>query len=278
MAVTGPTVTRRQLGRRLRALRDAAGKTMADVAAIKIMSPAKLYRIEGGTSPVKISDVWALCRIYGADDKTTDALAKLAAGTNAKGWWHDYGDIMPADFELYLGLEAAATAIRVYEPELVHGLFQTADYAREIERVTNIMPPIGVETIERCVTLRLARQKTVLGKTPPSPIVAVLGAGALARQVGGPHIMIEQVERLRELNQIEHVDIRVLPFSVGGHAAMLGAFTVLDFGDPDDPPLAYIETYSGARFIEESEHLARHRVVFDSIYQQAVPIEECQTP
>ena len=58
--------------------------------------------------------------------------------------------------------------------------------------------------------------------------------------------MIEQVERLRELNQLDHVDIRVLPFSTGAHAAMLGAFAVMDFEVPDDPPLAYVETYSGA--------------------------------
>jgi transcriptional regulator with XRE-family HTH domain len=276
MPVTGPTVTRRQLGRRLRALRDAAGKSMADVAAIKIMSPAKLYRIEGGTSPVKISDVWALCRVYGADEKTTDALAGLAAGTNDKGWWHDYGDIMPADLELYVGLEAVTTTIRIYEPERVYGLFQTAGYAREIERATNIMPSLEEEIIERYVALRMERQKTVLDRTSPSRIIAVLGAGALARQVGGSQTMIEQVERLRELNQLDHVDIRVLPFSAGAHAAMLGAFAVMDFEVPDDPPLAYVETYSGARFIEETEHLTRHRAVFDSIYQQSVPIEEYQ--
>jgi transcriptional regulator with XRE-family HTH domain len=275
MPVTGPTVTRRQLGRRLRVLRDAAGKSMADMASIKIMSVAKLYRIESGTTAVKISDVWALCRVYGADEKTTDALAGLAAGTNDKGWWHDYGDIMPVDFELYLGLEATATTIRIYEPERVHGLFQTEGYAREIERATN-MPPLGERGVERAVALRMERQKTVLSKKPPCQIGAILGAGALVRLVGGSQIIAEQIHRLRELDRLDHVDIRVLPFSIGAHPAMLGAFTLMDFKDPDDPPLAYVETYSGARFIEEFEHLDRHRAVFDSINQQAVPIEEYQ--
>jgi transcriptional regulator with XRE-family HTH domain len=274
MPVSGPTVVRRQLGRRLRALRDRAGKSMVDMAATKIMSPAKLYRIEGGTTTVRISDVWSLCRIYGCDDKTTDALAALAAGTNGRGWWHDYGDIMPADFELYLGLEAAASAIRIYEPERVHGLFQTADYAREIERATNITLRLGAETVERYVALRMERQKTVFSRTPPCQIVAILGAGALARTVGGSPVMAEQVERLHELFQLDHVDIRVLPFSVGAHAAMLGAFAVMDFEDPDDPPVAYFETYSGARFLEQSGQLEQHRAVFQAVYQQSTPIEE----
>src|SRR5215470_18236538 len=274
--VVGPTVTRRQLGHRLRALRELAGKTMADMEATKVISRPKLYRIESGTTAVKISDVWALCRIYGADEKTTDALAGLAAATNDKGWWHDYSDIMPADFELYLGLEAAAKSIHTYDPERVHGLFQTADYAREIERATS--PREEAKTIERYVAIRMARQKTVLGRTPACQIVAVLGAGALARLVGGSRIMAAQIQRLRELNRLDHVDIRVLPFSAGAHAAMLGAFTVMDFDDPADPPVAYVETYSGARFIEESEQLEQHHTVFESIYRQSIGIEEHGTP
>jgi transcriptional regulator with XRE-family HTH domain len=276
MPVVGPTVTRRQLGRRLRALRELTGKTMADIEATKVISRAKLYRIEAGTTAVKISDVWALCRIYGTDEKTTDALAGLAAGTNDKGWWHDYGDIMPVDFELYLGLEAAAKSIHTYDPERVHGLFQTADYAREIERATS--PREEAKTIERYVAMRMERQKTVLGRTPACQIVAVLGAGALARLVGGSRVTAAQIQRLRELNRLDHVDIRVLPFSAGAHAAMLGAFTVMDFDDPADPPVAYVETYSGARFIEESEQLEQHRTVFESIYQQSIGIEEHETP
>jgi transcriptional regulator with XRE-family HTH domain len=274
MPVTGPTVVRRQLGRRLRALRDRAGKSMADMAAVKIMSPAKLYRIEAGTSAVRISDVWALCRLYGADEKTTDLLAGLAAGTDSQNWWHDYTDVMPEHFGLYLGLEATATTIRTYDPERIHGLMQTAAYAHEVERATNIMPPLGEAALQRSVALRLERQKTVLGKTPPGEIVAVLGAGALARIVGGQQVMTEQLDRLRELSQLNHVHIRVLPFGAGAHAAMLGALTIMDFADPDDPPLAYVETYVGARIVEQSNQLEQHRVVFESIYERAVIIEE----
>jgi transcriptional regulator with XRE-family HTH domain len=272
--VAGPTVVRRQLGRRLRALRDRAGRSMTDMAALKIMSPAKLYRIEAGTSAVRISDVWALCRLYGADEKTTDLLAGLAAGTDSQNWWHDYTDVMPEDFGLYLGLEATATTIRTYDPECVHGLMQTAAYAHEVERATNMMPPLSEAALERSVALRRERQKAVLSKTPPTEIVAVVGAGALARMVGGKQVMAEQVERLRELSQLDHVDIRVLPFDAGAHAAMLGALTIMDFADPDDPPLAYVETYVGARIVEQSNQLEQHRVVFAAIYEQAVTIEE----
>ena len=279
MPVSGSTLVRRQLGRRLKTMRRSAGKTVDDVVATKIMSAAKLFRIEAGSSPVRTADVWALCRIYSADDKTTEALSSLAVGTNGKNWWHDYaGQRLPTDFAMYLGLEADAAAIRIYEPELVHGLFQTPAYAREIERATSIPAPgeddIGDDTIDRYVALRMQRQKTVLGRKSPGQIVAVLGAPALSWQVGGPDVMAEQVEHLREIGRLRHVDLRVLPFSTGSHAAMFGGFAVMDFVDAEDPPVAYFETYTGAGFNEKEDQLPRYRTIFESIHQDAVPIEE----
>src|SRR5206468_3886989 len=124
MAVNGTTVVRRQLGRRLRHLREAAGRTVADIEAAKLASQVKLWRIETGRSPVKIADVWALCRLYGADGRTTDALAALAAGSHERGWWENYADLMGAGVPLYIGLEETASELRTYETELVPGLFQ----------------------------------------------------------------------------------------------------------------------------------------------------------
>ncbi len=118
MPITGPTVVRRQLGRRLRRLRDAAGKTERDVQDYKLASRAKLWRIEAGKTPVKKADVRALCHFYGADEATTEALVTLSEGTDAEGW----SETRPDWFSLYLGLETSATEIRAFDPELFHGL------------------------------------------------------------------------------------------------------------------------------------------------------------
>jgi len=236
------------------------------------VSQAKLFRIEGGKVPVKVNDVWALCRIYKADEETTNALGNLAEKTSGKGWWQDYGEI-PKDFGGYLDREMASSGLRIFEPETVHGLFQTADYAREVERATSTGLEVGEDRIEQIVAVRMERQKAILHREPAGQITAVLGAGALARLVGGKRVMAAQANRLRDLARLDHVDIRMLSFDVGAHAAMLGAFAVLDYEDPDNPPFAYIETYSGALTIEEKDPLQRHRAVFESIYQHATPIE-----
>ncbi len=86
--------------------------------------------------------------------------------------------------------------------------------------------------------------------------------------------MAEQRQRLQELNELGHVEIRVLPWEVGAHAAMVSPFTILDFDDPDDPAVVYLESQTGARYLEKSEELAEYRRIFDSIETRSVPIEE----
>jgi len=246
--------------------------TMPDVVDAKMLSRAKLSRIENGTVSVKISDVWALCRIYAADEKTTDALAGLAAGTTEQNWWEDYSDVMDAGVALYIGLEEVADELRSYEAELVHGLFQTPDYVRAVNRAER--PDPGEEAIDRRVTLRSERQRAVLGRANPPQITAVLNEAVLARQVGGPEVMAAQVQHLHALTALDHVEIRVLPWDVGAHAAMAGSFAILEFANPDDPAVVHADTYTGARYVEEPEQVDKYREVFSATRKSARPIEE----
>lgn len=273
MPLEGSTVVRRQLGRRLRALREGARKTVADVVEAGIASKQTLWRIEKGTSRASQGDVLALCRLYGVDQATTDALVVLQAGTAAQGWWEDYSSAVPSWFGLYVGLEAAAEHLRTYDPDLLHGLLQTPAYMRAL--FTESGRPVDEDTVERQIKLRLERQQTLTRREPPLRLTAIVGAGALARRVGGDPVMAEQVAHLREVSELDHVDIRVLTFEAGGHAA-IGPFTLLDFVDPDDPAVAYLETHTGARYLEKPDELAEYRKVFDLIYQKTVPIEEYQ--
>jgi hypothetical protein len=53
---------------------------------------------------------------------------------------------------MYLSLESAASQISTFEPSLVHGLFRTADYAREVERA--VSPDAPEDTVESHVAVR----------------------------------------------------------------------------------------------------------------------------
>jgi transcriptional regulator with XRE-family HTH domain len=271
--VTGQRLVRRALGRRLMRLRVAAGKSRKDVADAKLgMSEPTLHRIETGKTPVTVANVRALCWLYGADASATDVLAELALGTSEEQWW-DASSALPDWFKLYVGLEASANRIFAYDGELIPGEWQIEPYARA---VVTAMAAIDEESVNQRVKLRMQRQKTLLSRRPGPQMVTILGQGALTRPVGGEKVRKEQIDHLREMARRRNVDIRVLPWSAGVHAAMSGPFRITEFDDPEDPDVVYLESHLGAVYLEESDEIAEYRRVFSLITEASVPIEEFQ--
>jgi transcriptional regulator with XRE-family HTH domain len=272
MAVSGPTVVRRQLGRRLQRLREAAGVTAVQVEQAHIASRTKVWRIEAGRVPVRVADVWALCKLYSVSTEETESLAALATGTSEHGWWQEYAEAMPEWFKLYVGLEGAASQILTWEDSVVPGELQTAGYARALWQGGR--PNRAAEDIEPHIAIRMERQRALFERTPPPQLVIVLGENVLRREVGGPTVLAAQIEHLRQLDQRDHVDIRVLPFKVGAHPATTGAFRILDFADEEDPDVVYLEAEVGARYLEKPAELEEYRRIWDLLHQMARPIGE----
>jgi transcriptional regulator with XRE-family HTH domain len=267
----GSTVVRRQLGRKLRRLRETANKTHEDVAAAHIASPTTMWRIETGKVAVKPGVIWALAHLYDASPDETDVLVTLAAGTREEGWWEDYGGAVPEWVGLYAGLEAACTTLHDYQCELIHGLLQTEDYARAVTRSN---PSLSDEVVEQRVAFRMGRQHAVFNRSEPGRVVSVMTAGVLGLVVGSREVMEAQIAHLRALTDEGGVEVRVLTETNGVHSAMRGPFTIMDFDDPDDPSLVYVETLVGSRYMERPEHVAEFREAFQHIQAQAVSLEE----
>lgn len=252
-SLTGPragaTVVRMVLGAQLRRLREAAGLTPEQAGYEIRASRSKMSRLEHGRVGFKIRDVEDLLTLYGVtDQKVRLALLALAEKANEQGWWTQYGDILADWFETYLGLEAAASLIRTFELQFVHGLFQTPDYARAVTLLGNRAAP---ETdIDRRVSLRMARQDLLTSAQPPR-VWSVMDEAALRRPVGGVKVMQAQLRRLAELAELPNVTLQVVPFRAGGHDAAGGSFTILRFSEPDVPDVVYIEQLTGAIYLEK---------------------------
>lgn len=233
------------------------------------ISEPTLHRIETGKVPVTGANVRALCWLYGADQAVTDALAELAVGTSHQEWW-DASSVIPDWFKLYVGLELSASRICVYDGEVVPGELQTVEYARAVFGAEQS----SEEVVDRHVKLRIQRQQALFGRRPLPRLSVVLGEGALTRPVGGPAVLAAQVEHLHEVAGRDGVEVLVLPWSVGAHAAMAGAFRILDFDDPDDPDVVYVEPHIGALYLEEPAEVDEYRRIFQAICKDAVPIED----
>ena len=180
---TGSTVPRRQLGRYLRDLRNRQHITVKTAATQLEWSEAKIWRIETGQTSLRSLDVEAMCRVYAAPADLTEALMGLAKETKAKGWWQAYGDVIPENFDVYLGLEEAASSIAWYEPELVPGLLQTADYARAIIGAS----ASADDDTDRRVQLRIERQALIRRDRPAGPASSPqrVGPAPPGRRPGG---------------------------------------------------------------------------------------------
>jgi hypothetical protein len=270
---TGSTVPRRQLGRQLRNLRNSAMMTVKVAAGVLEWSEPKLWRIETGQTSLRGLDVQAMCRVYGASPEMTEALMGLAKETKARGWWHAYGDVIPEWFDLYIGLEEAASDLAWYESDLVPGLLQAEDYARILIRAHN--PGASDEEVERRLHVRIARQALVERLTVPLRLRVVLNEGILRRPVGGPRVMATQLDRLTEAAQLANIALRVVPNSVGFHPGLVsGQFEILRFpmngGRESEPPTVYAEGFTGALYLDKPHEVARYDQAFAAIWDASL--------
>src|SRR6266550_3021310 len=204
-----PTLRGRRLAMELQRRRQATGMSREEVARQLEWSTSTLFRIETGRSRPQ------------------------------PGRWHSFRDVLPNPYEVYIGLEAGAASIRNFEPVVVPGLLQTADYAREIFR----NGPIELDSndVERLIEVRLARQE-ILTRDDRPRLWAAIDEAVVHRVIGGVGVMRGQLRHLAESAQQGKTTIQVVPYRAGARAGAIGAFVILDFPEATDPDVVYVET------------------------------------
>src|SRR5262249_25986939 len=264
----GPIVLRMMLGTQLQRLREAADVT-PDEAGYEIRaSRSKISRMENGRVGFKERDVADLLTLYGMTDEEKRAgLLSLARQANAPGWWSTYSDVLADWFDTYLGLEAAASVIRTFELQFVHGLFQTEAYARAVTMLGHKATP--AEEIDRRVSLRLKRQDLLTSPDPPRGW-SVIDEAALRRPVGGRSVMRGQLRHLTQVAELPRVTIQVVPFGSGAHAAASSSFSILRFAEPELPDVVYIELLTTALYREKREEVDHYMEVINHLSTQAL--------
>ena len=267
MTTPSPTVRRKRLTVELRRLREQAGLTCEDVGQRLECSGTRISRMETGRIGARPGDVRELLEIYGVTGAEADSLVQLARDARRKGWWHAYGRVLPPWFEAYVGLESDAAALHDFQPSVVPGLLQTEDYARAVLR--DAPGADRAEDIDQQVALRMRRQ-AVLDQPGPPRVRVVLSESVLWVQVGGAAIMRAQLLRLADLAARPDLTLQVLPLRAAAHAQPVTPFTMLEFADPADPTVVYLEHLTGSLLLEDEEEVQRYRVVFDHLRAQAL--------
>src|SRR5260370_20240229 len=125
------------------------------------------------------------------------------------------------------------------------------------------------DEMERQITVRMQRQKRLTAPDAPT-LWVVLNEAVLHRQVGGPAIMRDQLAHIADVFALPNVTVQVLPYAAGAHPAMLGSFTLMQFPDPADRDVVYMEAETGALYLEKPEDVARYSLMIDYLRAQAL--------
>ncbi|MFE7114329.1 DUF5753 domain-containing protein [Streptomyces sp. NPDC057654] len=257
----------------LRRLREAKEMNASFVAKKFGWSTARMTRLETQNSSIEVPDVKALCELYEAPRELQEQLESFALITKTrKDWWETqpFKGTVPHWFQAFLGLESAASQIRIYQSEFTPGLAQTPDYARVILSLSDTSP----EALERKAEVRLKRQ-SILTRSAHAPQVAIiLNEAVIWRPVGGQAVMRQQLDSILALAEQPNVIIRVLPYSAGAHPAMHGPFQILSFTDETVGDLVYLENLVDAGVLADAQQVAPYVQAFDALSDLATTTAE----
>lgn len=245
-----PSVYRRRLRNTLRRTRESRGIIQTTAASEMAWSVSKLIRIETGAVTISVNDLKALLAYYEITDaETINNLIEMAKNSRRSSWLSMYKGIASDVFLAFLGHEDAAVRTYSFQPILVPGLLQTDEYATEVLQV--MRGPKDAKHINGIVELRIARQERVFSRTDGIKLHYLLDESVVRRVVGGPEVMKRQVSHLIDSCQRDNLSIRIIPYAMGIYRSMRVPFVVLEFSDPEDEAILYLEYPQGESLIRE---------------------------
>ena len=272
MTGTSPTVRQRELGTRMRGLRNEHNMTVEEVAEKLLCSATKISRLETGARRPSLRDVRDLCELYEVEEATSAELMRLAREARVAGWWTQYDDL---NLDPLIGLEEAATKITCYSMHYMPGLLQTRDYAQSIIKI--VAPKMEPQIVQQRVEARLRRQQLLEREERPQYHV-LLDEAVIRRGVGQSALVVAQLDKVLEAVSVGRVSIQIIPFSAGAYATADGYFVLLEFEESADLwPVVYIEGLAGNQYLERKADIARYREVIDYLNARALSPEESTT-
>jgi hypothetical protein len=172
----------------------------------------------------------------------------------------------PQWFRDWVHAEREAASLRTWQPLLVPGLLQTADYARTLFEAWRSGDTD--DDLDQLIGARMERQ-SILERPKPPALWVVLDEGVLHRRIGSEKIMHEQLGHLEDMFVLPKITIQVVPAEVGAHVGLLGNFTIAGFDDR--PDMVYMDAPDQGQITEKRAMVARISEAFDLLRAEALP-------
>lgn len=266
--------TQRKLGAELRAAREAAGLSGRALAALLgHWSQAKVSRIENGVVSSTVEDIEAMLNALGVQGDRREQLLALAeeASESTVSWrvLHK-GGMARWQYELDQLLRTAAH-VRHFQPMIVPGLMQTAEYARQVLELGNWT---GQKDVDAAVVARLARQQILFEPTCPQYHYLLGEIGLRWRPSDSVSLHRAQLDRIVTVAALPTLTVQVLPADKPTAAVGLHGFRIYDFVDENEPTVVFVETISGEITISEPENVATYIGTWEQLIKAALSPDE----
>jgi transcriptional regulator with XRE-family HTH domain len=252
-----------ELSRSLLALRRAAGLRQMDVVAATGLSQAQLSRIERAQSLPTENETDELSRLYQADPRHHAELVQMVrdarAGIRDSRLVVQRGQTLAMQ-QRWRRIEGDARVVHSYQPALVLGVLQTAEYAAVV-----LEQPVDSNVVQD----RLARNQRLLDE-PDRQHVLLQTEGALRLKVGSEDVMRAQVRSLREISSRPNVRLGVIPESRAVDVVAGTAFHLYD----DTAVVVGLEV--AAATLTERSDVQHFRQLFDRLSAMAVWNDEAR--
>ncbi|MEU1693598.1 helix-turn-helix domain-containing protein [Streptomyces hirsutus] len=248
-----PTARHMRLGVELRRLREAAGLTTVEAAALLGANRVQISQIESGLVGVSEQRLRRLASHYACTDaEFIDALVDMATD-RTHGWWEEYRGLLPTSFLDLSELNRHASFRRDVAILYVPGLLQTEGYARAV--FSGRVPELAEEELEVRVRHRMAGQEIAV------PYDLVIHESALRIRVGDRAASRAQLTKLLGLSEADNITMRVIPFDLDGFARAGSTMTYVG------GPVSKLDTVvrdvpHGSAFIDSEAQLGAFRTRF----------------
>jgi hypothetical protein len=274
-----PSVPRRQVAHILSRLHQASGLYIRDVAEQVNLHHTTVSKMLKG-EPCKLKPIYIdkLCDIYRASAGVRGDLKVLAVeAESARDWWYHFNDVVSPDkLDVFISLEATASAFTTFQNLRIPGLLQCEEYARALLRTS---PDLTPDEVERHVQVRMHRQ-AVLTESRPR-LDTIVDEGEFRRLLGDHQLAGKQLRHIAELSTLPNVSVRLVPFDIGIYRGTeTGPFIILEFDNPagrtSERPVVYVETGAGGGnlYLEKSDQVARYRRSWAGIERAALNMAE----
>ncbi|MET8545352.1 DUF5753 domain-containing protein [Kitasatospora sp. NPDC004799] len=267
---TTPTARQARLGIELRKMRDAAGQTTAQAAAVFGLDRTKITQVEKGHYPITAERVRTLAEAFGeADAAYVEALAAIAEERH-KGWWDEYRGFVPQGLLDICEFEHHAKGMYSYQICHPPGPMQSERYSRAIFQNNQVQ--LTPRVVETRVEQRMLRSEMLMAKGT-HPYTAIVHEAALRMQFGGRDVAREQLDWMLELSQLPHVTLRVISFAAGGFKGPGQAIYYANGPVPRLDTVSY-DSMEGPIFLHRTEHLEEYRAVVEQMADRSLSVGE----